>query len=193
MRGEPVLVAFATRHHGTEGIAREIAIALGEAGFAVDLVPAEAVTSIEGYSAVVLGSAVYMVHWEGAALDLLRRERRALACRPVWLFSSGPVGEGKTTRRPETVPQPDVVAELAAEIGARGQAMFGGRVDPTEGGFDTAVMSQAGLEGDWRDLHKVRMWARTIAATLRASPEPASSEQSPAPGWPVESGAERRE
>ena len=132
MLARPVLVAYASRHHGTEEMAIEIAAALRVAGFEVDLRAASDVLTIEPYGAVIVGSAVYMFHWEIPALELIRRERVALATRKVWLFSSGPVGDGKSTRHPETVPHPDGVDELADEVGARGRAMFGGRVDPRQ-------------------------------------------------------------
>ena len=168
MPDRPVLVAYASRHHGTEGIAREVATTLRADGLRVDFRRAQNVASVGRYVAVVVGSAVYMAQWEEAALALLRRERATLARRPVWLFSSGPVGDGKTTRRPETVPHPEVVAGLADEIGVRGSAMFGGRVDTDEAGFDMEVMAAAGLQGDWRDLSRVRAWSHAVAVAIRA-------------------------
>jgi menaquinone-dependent protoporphyrinogen oxidase len=168
MLARPILVAYASRHHGTEEMAAEIAVELRGQGFEVDLRPAADVLTIEPYGAVIVGSAVYMFHWESPALELVRRERQALADRHVWLFSSGPVGDGKSTRHPEMVPHPDGVDQLADEIGARGRAMFGGRVDSAQGGFAMAIMAKAGLEGDWRDLPRVRTWAMEIAGVLRA-------------------------
>ena len=168
MLARPILVAYASRHHGTEEMAAAIAEILRDAGFAVDLQVAADVLTVEPYGAVIVGSAVYMFHWEAPALELVRRDRSALADRAVWLFSSGPVGDGKSTRHPETVPQPDGIDQLAAEIGARGCAMFGGRVDSGQGGLAMAIMAKAGLEGDWRDLPRVRGWAQEIAVALRA-------------------------
>ena len=40
-----------------------------------------------------LGSAVYMGRWMKPGRELAQRQAAALAARPVWLFSSGPVGE----------------------------------------------------------------------------------------------------
>ncbi len=168
MPAGPILVAFASRHHGTEEMAAEIADTLRRTGFEVDLCPAADVLTIERYGAVIIGSAVYMAQWESPALELLRRERQALTRRRVWLFSSGPVGDGRSTRHPEIVPHPDGVDQLADEIGAGGRAMFGGRVDAQQGGLEMAIMAKAGLEGDWRDLPRVRGWAQQIAAMLRA-------------------------
>jgi menaquinone-dependent protoporphyrinogen oxidase len=169
MLARPVLVAYASRHHGTAEIAAEIAGVLRTEGFQVDLEAAADVLTIEPYGAAIIGSAVYMFHWESPALELVRRERMALGGRPVWLFSSGPVGDGRSTRHPETVPHPGDVDELAGEIGARGRAMFGGRVDSQQGGLAMAIMAKAGLEGDWRDLPRVRAWALEIASTLRGA------------------------
>ena len=66
----------------------------------------------------MIGSALYLGRWDEAALELLRRERATLAAIPTWLFSSGPVGVGSATARPERLPQPEDVADLADEIGA---------------------------------------------------------------------------
>ena len=53
------------------------------------------VRDLEGYDAVVLGSAVYGGRWRRDARRLLRRLPRSLGRRPLWLFSSGPVGESE--------------------------------------------------------------------------------------------------
>jgi len=42
---------------------------------------------------VVLGSAVYLGQWMKPARELAERSAGAIASRPVWLFSSGPIGE----------------------------------------------------------------------------------------------------
>jgi menaquinone-dependent protoporphyrinogen IX oxidase len=54
---------------------------------------AEQVREVDGYDAVVLGSAVYAGHWLKPAREPVGRLGTFLADRPVWLFSSGPVGD----------------------------------------------------------------------------------------------------
>jgi len=51
------------------------------------------IQAVDGFDAVVLGSAVYAGHWLKPARELVDRSRDALAARPVWLFSSGPIGD----------------------------------------------------------------------------------------------------
>ena len=58
-----VLVAYGSRHGSTAEIAEAIAATLREAGLAVDCRKAGEVDSLDGYDAVVLGSAVYMRRW----------------------------------------------------------------------------------------------------------------------------------
>ncbi len=69
----------------------------------------------------------------------MRRERARLAAIPTWLFSSGPVGAGPATARPERLPQPADVGALAKEIGAHATT-FGGRVDPADDGLEAQII-----------------------------------------------------
>jgi menaquinone-dependent protoporphyrinogen oxidase len=57
------------------------------------VVPPGQAGAIEEFDAVVLGSAVYMGQWMKPARELVEGSSAELAARPVWLFSSGPVGE----------------------------------------------------------------------------------------------------
>lgn len=165
MRAPRVLVAYASRHEATAEIAAAIAGELNAAGCEASVVEARTVTRLPDIDAVIVGSALYLGRWDDSALELVRRERAALAAMPTWLFSSGPVGDGKATARPERLPQPEEVAALAEEIGARATT-FGGRVDADDDGFDLQIMASAGLAGDWRNFGRIRAWARGIAADV---------------------------
>ena len=52
------------------------------------------VRDLSEYDAVVLGSAVYIGGWRKEAVKFLKDNEGALAERTVWVFSSGPAGEG---------------------------------------------------------------------------------------------------
>jgi menaquinone-dependent protoporphyrinogen oxidase len=165
MRPPHVLVAYASRHEATAEIAAAIAGELGAAGCVATVSEARSVTNLADVDAAIVGSALYLGRWDDSALDLLRHERVTLSGIPTWLFSSGPVGDGKATARPQRLPQPEEVAALAEQIGARATT-FGGRVDADEEGFDLQIMASAGLAGDWRDFRRIRAWARGIAADI---------------------------
>src|SRR3990172_8954727 len=88
-----VLVAYASKHGATEGIAMYVAERLRELGKDAEARTAEDVTDLGGVEAVVLGSAVYAGSWMKEAMELVHRSADAVALLPVWLFSSGPLGE----------------------------------------------------------------------------------------------------
>ena len=61
-----VLVAYATKYGSTREVAEAIASALIERGADAVARPAGEIRGLEGYSAVVLGTALYFFRWRGA-------------------------------------------------------------------------------------------------------------------------------
>src|SRR4051812_37263473 len=118
-----VLVAYASKMGSTVEIAEVIGAELRLHGLDVTVAPAQTVRSVRPYEFVILGSAIYGGRWRLPAMRLLRRERRALMAREVWLFQSGlsVTGEG-----PWQDPTPDAVAALARDIGIARPVTFPG-------------------------------------------------------------------
>ena len=128
-----VLVVYASRHGATEGIAERVASALGRRGIDVGLRPAHDRPEVADWDAVVVGSAAYTFHWLKDATDFVRRNRSELAGRPVWLFSSGPLGTDATDAKGRDVreaAEPREFAELRDAVHPRGEAVFFGAYDP---------------------------------------------------------------
>ena len=94
MMDNRILVAYATKYGATTEIAEKIGQVLQEAGLPTDVQNVQEVNDLTSYGAVVLGSAVYIGSWRKEAAKFLQDNEQALAERPVWLFSSGPTGEG---------------------------------------------------------------------------------------------------
>ena len=88
-----VLVTAASQQGPTAEIARVFGDVVGERGLDCEVLAPSEVESVEQYDAIVLGSAVYTGHWLQPATALVGRCAGSLARRPVWLFSSGPVGD----------------------------------------------------------------------------------------------------
>lgn len=164
--GPSVLVAWSGRHGSTAEIARCVADAVraGSGDTArVDVRPATEVTDVAEYDGVVLGSAVYLGHWTPQARDLVRRCAIELWSRPVWLFSSGPVGDPPR-------PDPDLVdvdLELALSK-AREHRVFPGRLDVARLGRVERLLTRLvrARSGDARDWPAVRAWGTAIGAEL---------------------------
>ncbi len=168
MSGLRVLVAVASRHGGTVGVAEAVADGLREglgSGAVVDVKAVAEVDDVTGYDAVVIGSAVYRGHWLEAARDMVLRCAIDLWDRPVWIFSSGPVGDHG--RPPAELLEVD---EVLVQTRARDHRVFAGRLDRV--GLSSVERALARLlllpEGDRRDPVDARVWGRTIAATLTA-------------------------
>jgi menaquinone-dependent protoporphyrinogen oxidase len=88
-----VLVVYATRYGSSEEVALAVADVLRESGLSADLQPAANVTSVDGYSAVVLVAALYMFRLHKEAKRFLERNHVGLAALPVALFVLGPVNK----------------------------------------------------------------------------------------------------
>jgi menaquinone-dependent protoporphyrinogen oxidase len=161
-----ILVAVSSKHGSTTEIAESIGETIREAGIEVDVVDAERVESVVSYDAVVVGSALYMGRWMGPARSLLTDSAEVLRTRPVWLFSSGPLGD--------TIDPADAVEglKLLELVGARDHRIFAGKADKDESGFfERRVLSMVKAPyGDHRDWAAIRAWAASIAKELAGAP-----------------------
>ncbi len=162
-----VLVVVASRHGATWEIGEVVADAIASRGNLVDRSAPEDVTTIDGYDAVVLGSAVYLAHWMPAARDFADRFAEQLRAMPVWLFSSG-----LATQPAAAANSPQELMALRDRIGARGHRSFRGRLDRQALSFAerAAIAGARAREGDHRDLAAVRAWAIGVADDLSGRP-----------------------
>jgi menaquinone-dependent protoporphyrinogen oxidase len=178
-----LLVAYSSRHGATKGIAERLAATLGEEGLDVTLRDVEDVVTVEAYDAYVIGSAAYMGRWLGPATEFVRSHRWVLAEKPVWLFSSGPIGTELVDKQGRDVleaARPREFAEFETSIVPRGERVFFGAFDadaPPVGlgerlaaGFFKVMpadVRKAMPEGDFRDWPAIEAWAREIAVALK--------------------------
>jgi menaquinone-dependent protoporphyrinogen oxidase len=112
----------------------------------------------------VIGSAIYYGSWMKEATEWVRRSRAVLAARPVWLFSSGPLG----TEVKDAEEQPKEIAEFQQTIRPRDQRIFFGALDHSRLSFAERMMAKAvrAPEGDFRDWVAIETWAASIARDL---------------------------
>jgi len=169
---QQVLVAYASKHGATAEIAQKIGEVLRGQGLAVDVLPADKVKSLDPYTAVILGSAVYVGKWQGAAAKFLENNEQALAARDVWLFSSGPTGEGDPVELMEGWVLPTDLKEVAARIQPHEITAFHGAIDPDELGFleKTAIKAVKAPTGDFRDWEAISAWATGVGEAVQAAP-----------------------
>lgn len=157
-----ILVAYATRAGSTIEIAEEIGELLSQNGAAVDVRPVKQVRSLQGYRAVVVGSAIRMGHWLPEAVKFVERNRAALANVPTAFFvASYSLREDTPEMRATVGAYLDPVRELFEpdHVG-----LFPGKMDYSKLSWIDRQMAKMvkSPEGDARDWEAVRAWAREL-------------------------------
>jgi menaquinone-dependent protoporphyrinogen oxidase len=188
--GVKVLVAYASKYGSTKGIAVFIGEKLREQGMQVDIQEVGAIRNVTDYEAFVIGSAVYMFHWLKEARQFIAKNRTLLVNRPVWLFSSGPVGtqtKDSKGRDVRDVSGPKEIDELRDAVRPRDHRVFFGALEATRltgtigFAYRLARRSQAAREampeGDFRDWKEIESWVIEIAEALGAPARASESER----------------
>jgi len=173
-----VLVAYASRHGATEGIAERIASRLWLDDIDADVINVRDVHDAAGYDAFIVGSAAYMFHWLDDATKFVKRNRETLAGHPLWLFSSGPLGTDLVDAKGRDVlvaSEPKEFAEFRPILHPRGERIFFGAFDlnaPPIGFAERfarhlpSAAKDAMPTGDFRDWVTIDAWVDEIAAEL---------------------------
>jgi menaquinone-dependent protoporphyrinogen oxidase len=171
-----VLVAYASHYGATKGIAERIAATLREEQVDVDLKSVDedfAHLSDEEYDGYVIGSAIHAGRWLKQADEFVHEHLPALARRPSWLFSSGPIGE-KYVHAPQ--PDPKEIPELRRVLDVQEHVVFAGAFDPATADLSRAnwiekqFVNRLMPVGDFRDWPQIEAWARRVARELTAVP-----------------------
>jgi len=179
-----VLVAYATKHGSTRGIAERIAETLTQEGVDTTLVDVRQAPPAEQFDAFVIGGAAYMYHWLKEAAEYVRENASTLAHRPTWLFTSGPIGTDLVDKQGRDVletSKPKEFAEFEESIKPRDLHVFFGAYDPDAPPIGLAekvgtlfirsgVVKEALPAGDFRDWPHIEGWARDIARQLAREP-----------------------
>ncbi|HVD69716.1 MAG TPA: flavodoxin domain-containing protein [Actinomycetota bacterium] len=160
-----ILVAYASKHGSTEGIAQAIAKRLDYRDLDARAHTVHELEDVGRPQAVVLGSAVYAGSWMKDAVRFAEAHAEALADVPVWLFSSGPLGE----EIKDEEEQPRQLPELRQLLDPREHRVFFGALDREKLSFSERMIVKAvkAPDGDFRDWDAINGWADEIADELR--------------------------
>jgi menaquinone-dependent protoporphyrinogen oxidase len=167
-----VLVTAASQQGSTYGIAEAIGRTLRSRGLDVTVAEPHTVARVDDYDAFVVGSAIYMGRWLDGGVEFVRRFASDLAGRPVWLFSSGPVGDPQRKLVQKMTADPLELPELLRLTRAREHRIFAGKLSGAglSGPRRLPLLVFRGIEGDWRDWSSVERWAAEIGEALVNGP-----------------------
>ncbi|MFI6559489.1 flavodoxin domain-containing protein [Streptomyces sp. NPDC050534] len=158
-----VLVAYGTTNGSTAQIAEAVAEVMSKAGLAAEALPARSVDDVTRYDAVVVGGGLYAGRWHKDARRFVRRNRRALAGRPLWFFSSGPLDASASEK---DIPPVAGVRRAMNRLDVREHVTFGGCLQEGAKGRIAKMIVRNGKGGDYRDFPAIETWAARVAGEL---------------------------
>ena len=161
-----VLVCYASRYGSTGEIAEAMAEELEKIGIATDLARVEDVTVIEGFSAVVLGSPLYMGKMLPEAREFVHKFRGPLNRLPLYVFVAGYTFRERLEEYLKS--GDDAIDAIRLYVNPADVGYFAGRVNPDlVSGPDRAILLMGGVHpGDFRDWGRVRQWAGQIGEKI---------------------------
>ena len=168
---QKILVTFASRTGTTAGVAEAIGKTLAESGLMVDVLPMKEVKDLEGYRAVVVGSAIQASQWLPEAMQFLKQHQIAISRMPCATFTVCMTLAIKNGQyRQGVVEWLEPVRALAHPVS---EGLFAGALDisklPSLGDrlkFRLSVKMGVWAEGDHRDWEAIGKWAAGLRPLL---------------------------
>jgi len=162
-----VLVAYATKAGSTAEVAAEIGrVVESKSGYKVDVHPVGKLKEVDGYDAVIIGSAIRAGKWLPEATKFVEKHRDALGQVPVAYFTVClTLSEDTEENRREVAAYLDPVREIVQPVDV---GLFAGVMDSSKLPFILRLMMKAmkAPEGDFRDWEAIRAWAGQVHTGL---------------------------
>ncbi len=163
--GRRVLVGYATRNGSTTGVAEKLGETLASMGHVVDVKPVGEASDLDGYEAVVLGSAVNGGTWLPEAVEFASANKDVLGGIPVAVFCVHAMNCG--TDESETAKRRAYLDAARAIVRPSAEGYFEGRGPSPKDTFWLALWAFRAfgghvVEGDGRDWAKIETWAREL-------------------------------
>ncbi len=165
-----ILVTYASQSGSTGGVAEAIGKTLAEGGAQVDVHPVQAVTSLDGYTAVVLGSAIHSGKWLPEAVAFLQANQARLRQLPTAFFLVCMMAAADTEMNRNAIAQ--WLAEEQALVRPVAIGRFAGALFPNKYFFTTAIGLRIFLAylklpgGDYRNWDAIHAWSASTLPLL---------------------------
>ncbi|MBN1474034.1 MAG: flavodoxin domain-containing protein [Syntrophaceae bacterium] len=163
-----ILVVYATRAGSTAEVADAIGKKLAQSGVAVDVKPLRNVQTLNGYQAVVLGSAIRRCAVLPELTDFVKTYKDELSKIPTADFIVCMIVREDTEKNRKTAVS--YLDPLRAEVVPVDTGIFAGKLDYSKLGFIDAIIIKYFIgtpEGDLRDWQKINDWAADLLPKLQ--------------------------
>ena len=161
------LVVYATRAGSTGEVAQAISERLCAMGFDTEVRPVDSMSSLSGFQAVVLGSAVRYGAWLPEMTKFIESRRSELTQLPLAVFTvhMQALGDDATSQATRA----GYTKAVRAVITPRDEVFFAGKIDPARLSFfeRMAVKLVKAPVGDKRDWDRIRQWADGLGKKLQ--------------------------
>jgi len=163
-----VLVVYASKYGSTQEIAEAIGKELAAQDLDVTVQAADQPADVAAFDAVVVGSGIYAGNWMGSAVEFIENNTELLSKKSVWLFSSGPTGDGDPVEILGGWQFPEALHGIVDRIAPRETRVFHGNIDidKINWGERNLVRAMKGNTGDFRNWDLIRAWAQQIAQAI---------------------------
>lgn len=153
-----ILITYATRAGSTVEIAAAIGKSLSEKGFRVDVEPVEDMPSLEGYQAVIMGSAIRMGSWLPEAIEYVEINQYVLERMPVALFTVHMLntGDDEESRNNRFA----YLSKVRPMLNDPEEVYFEGKMDFSRLSFLDRMIAKMvdSVEADHRDWERINNW-----------------------------------
>ena len=170
---KPILIVYASYCGSTGGVAEAIAKTMCEKGVKCDVRLAKNCDRIEGYRAVVVGSAVRAASWWPEALDFVSKNEQTLARMPVAYFLTClALYKDNPEQRKIAIGYFDPVLKASPGVKPVDLGCFAGALDYSKIGFMYRTVMKSKMkdkgvpEGDFRDWAAIKAWAEAVLPDL---------------------------
>jgi menaquinone-dependent protoporphyrinogen oxidase len=157
-----ILITYATRAGSTTEVAAAIGESLSQRGLSIQLQPAKQMPSLDGCTAVIMGSAIRMGNWLPEALEFIKANQQELHHLPTALFTVHMLNSSN-----DTVSQTQRRAYLDKVrllLGKPEEIYFQGKMDFARLSFLDRMVAKMvkSVETDNRDWQAIRAWVPKI-------------------------------
>jgi len=167
------LVAYESGYGTTAEIAERIGTTIEATGHIVDVRHVAAVTDVDDYDLVVVGSAIRYDRWMSGATEFVRTHRVELSARNVGFFFTCLALSKPGARSTRSADQYEAkMRAVAPELDPLAFGRFAGAVDPSRmnpllrAAVRAFLAIRGARPGDFRDWTAIDAWATRLAATI---------------------------
>jgi menaquinone-dependent protoporphyrinogen oxidase len=161
-----ILITYATRAGSTAEIAATIGESIRQRGYEVNVKPLVDQPSLDGYQAIILGSAIRMGNWLSEALDYVKANQQTLNQMPVALFTVHMLntGEDETSR----IARLAYLNNIRPLLPSAQEVYFTGKMDFSCLSFVDRMIAKLvkAVESDQRDWEYIKQWAEALPGQM---------------------------